>query len=658
MNDNEPIPANQNCLLTARPVDADCRIRRAFRGILSYGLVFLYGFFLMFYFASEPKQFADGTQEIGVSGNDSFYHLKMASMLPEHGLVKTFPWLRFSYFLRQGDDFVSHHYGFHCLLLPFAKASEWLTGEALSGGLWAVSTFFGINVMLFFAILRAGRVPWAWIWLLLWLLLPFQFFMRHGYVRAIGPSLMCMQLLVLLVIQRRAFLILVVAALSNHVYLGSVMYTPVIIAAFAAACVTGRGGFRHFPWRIVICGFVGWLLGAVSYPYFHGMIEFLMLQVFGSGLSPDIEVGREWKPYEGVWWFVSTLAGPLLVVFVTSALLRLRVGPRLNTNEMFLTILHIPFLLLTLKARRFVEYWPAFALLNAAMLARPVIAYYMRALLPERNDRVAGGGTGRDGWQVMWTLSMFAVFLMIVVVGFAYLWGNAERFELREAWALGIAGLAMIASVLSLGRERLIEPRPMKYAALMRVCIVLVGVALAVRVGFQSWHTVREGSALRFDLPEVRKMMAFLKADSDAGDVVFTTDWDDFPLFFYHNAYNHYIVGLDPKFTHERRPELWERYVKITRGQAPARASVKRVDDEGREFKDRIDVKVADIRDHFLAKYVITDRDHQKLADQLNRDKQLAEIVFPGNDYSKCRNAPYLVFRVRQTAQPASRPAG
>ena len=57
---------------------------------------------------------------------------------------------------------------------------------------------------------------------------------------------------------------------------------------------------------------LGWILGVVSYPYAGGIFEFLRLQVFGSGLSPDIEVGREWKPYSDAWFLV-TMAGTLFI---------------------------------------------------------------------------------------------------------------------------------------------------------------------------------------------------------------------------------------------------------------------------------------------------------------------------------------------------------
>lgn len=650
--------STEPCILTTSESGKDCRVRRACRGGLLYGLVFLFGFCVMYYFASEPKRFSDGTSEVGVSGNDSFYHLKMSSMLTEYGLVDTFPWLQYAYFLNEGDGFVSHHYGFHVLLLPFVKVSEWLTGEALSAGRWAVSTFFGLNTLLFFAILRARKVPWAWIWLLLWLLLPNQFYMRHAYVRAIGPSLICMLLLVLLVIRRRPILVGVVAAVSNHVYLGAVMYTPVIIIAFAVSCVLDKGGWRNFPWKIVIASFLGWLVGALTYPYFSGMFEFLWMQVFGTGLTPKISVGREWKPYNDLWTFLPVMSAALLVVFGSAVVARAALRRRPDADEILLLLLNLAFFALTLKARRFIEYWPAFALLSAALLLGPVIRRLFVDAAP--GDAVADEDRPIAGDRI-WSFVLFSAALFIIAYGCMQIGRHVNDWRLASAGPLLVSAAAFFAIVALFGaelRRMANEPRFEGFAT--RVVIALSAMAFVTLMGFGPlgrWRSVRESSALRFDLPEVRKMMAFLKADSRPGDVIFTTDWDDFPLFFYHNNYDYYVVGLDPEFTHSRRPVLWERYVKITRGQAPARVSVERHDQRGQPFTDEIDVKVSDIRDFFNADYVITDRDHKSLATQLSRDSKLAKLVYPGTDFARCRNKPYLVFRVLGRPDTATRPA-
>ena len=63
--------------------------------------------------------------------------------------------------------------------------------------------------------------------------------------------------------------------------------------------------------------------------------------------------------------------------------------------------------------------------------------------------------------------------------------------------------------------------------------------------------------------------MQYLSGHSPTHSLVFTDDWDLFPICFYYNDHNRYMVGLDPMFTKIPYPELWERYRLITRGQTP-----------------------------------------------------------------------------------------
>ena len=146
--------------------------------------------------------------------------------------------------------------------------------------------------------------------------------------------------------------------------------------------------------------------------------------------------------------------------------------------------------------------------------------------------------------------------------------------------------------------------------------------------------------------------MTFLKEHSDRGDVVFTDDWDIFPVYFYFNSHNHYIVGLDPKFTHQRRPALWERYVKVSRGQVPADITVSVPGENGNRVKQKLHVTLEDIREHFGARFVITDRDHKKLARKLADAEEFAELIYPSASYGDSKNAPYLIFQIRDLPGP------
>ena len=116
-----------------------------------------------------------------------------------------------------------------------------------------------------------------------------------------------------------------------------------------------------------------------------------------------------------------------------------------------------------------------------------------------------------------------------------------------------------------------------------------------------------------FNLPAMRAALKFVEENSNPGDIVFTDDWDIFPAYFYHNSHNYYVVGLDPKFTHARRPDLWERYMRITRGETPKQSVVKLAGPDGQTRQETISIDLKDIRTEFKARFVICDDDHQSL---------------------------------------------
>lgn len=671
------------------------------------------------YHASTPQPGG----EVGVPGHDSFYHIKMAAMLPEWGLVREFPWLRFAYFLPEGNGFVSHHVGFQALMIPFVKVSQWLTGDYLAGGRWAICFFFGLNLVLFNLLLRDAGVRYRWVWLLLFLLQPEHFFTRHAFVRAIAPSLMIMLALLLTLFQRRYVLAAVAVFAWVQLYLGAVMYAPLIVALLAVSMLLGREGEREAPWRMVGWTAGGWLAGVALYPYtwlqFWGVFDFLRLQVFGTGLTPDIEVGQEWKPYNNTWWFVG-IAGIVLAVWFLGLCARLRLGPRLNPRELALTLVNLAFLVLTLKARRFVEYWPILCLLNAAYLLAPLEAQLVQwvrtttAALTENWRRifealnlfvgvviagmlVRAAAARPDAAQFLaeWRVwGAVAALLMLAPLTAALVLyrrsGDDQppllRFALVPLGGALVVGVVALAAAIFPGElppARLtvsafawmalallyVLVPPLAYAwsrserpfawsdAVARTLAVLVvgsaatGLALATAGPFMG--RIARGNACYYDLAEVRKMMAFLTANSQPGDVVFTDDWDIFPVYFYYNSHNHYIVGLDPKFTHERRPDLWERYVKISRGETPTTSRIIATAPDGSKKAQELRITLGDIRTEFGARFVITDRDHRAFADKLAREPKLAELIYPGRDFGAVGNAPFLIFRIRDEGEAA-----
>lgn len=98
-------------------------------------------------------------------------------------------------------------------------------------------------------------------------------------------------------------------------------------------------------------------------------------------------------------------------------------------------------------------------------------------------------------------------------------------------------------------------------AALPRVCRGIVGFtfALALVFVYRSAAKTREAIAST-GVASLKPAAIWLRDHSQPGDIVFTSNWDEFPELFFYNARNHYLVALDPTFmrAHDRRIfEIW-----------------------------------------------------------------------------------------------------
>ena len=228
-----------------------------------------------------------------LAGNDSYYHLRMARLLPELGFLQAFPWLHWTIFR---DQFVSHHHGFHVLLLPLVWLSERLTGELILGGKAATVIAAGATFALLAVLLRELRAPRPWLWLLLLCCAPWHFWLRLSYVRAPIVALPLLLLALLLTLRRQAVAIAVLAFVFTHVYGGAVLF-PLIPGAFVAASLLGGQ-----PWRgylgCLAGALVGVLLGLVVNPYFPANFAFLFTQLFETGLGAPSDAGSEWKTFD------------------------------------------------------------------------------------------------------------------------------------------------------------------------------------------------------------------------------------------------------------------------------------------------------------------------------------------------------------------------
>ncbi|MCA1556794.1 MAG: hypothetical protein LC747_08915, partial [Acidobacteria bacterium] len=88
---------------------------------------------------------------------------------------------------------------------------------------------------------------------------------------------------------------------------------------------------------------------------------------------------------------------------------------------------------------------------------------------------------------------------------------------------------------------------------------------------------------------EYTRGIEWMRTHVPAGQVIFNTDWDDFPKLFYYDPTHSYVSGLDPTYLYDKDSALSRLYEDITLG---------RNKDPGPAIRDR-----------FGARYVFTDNE-------------------------------------------------
>ena len=100
--------------------------------------------------------------------------------------------------------------------------------------------------------------------------------------------------------------------------------------------------------------------------------------------------------------------------------------------------------------------------------------------------------------------------------------------------------------------------------------------------------------------------MEWLSKNADKGELVFNTDWDDFPKLFFYNPDFAYVSGLDPTYLVDKNHEQPDLYARLT---------------IAKDLKDEEAANLGPlIRDNFCtgegeqrrcARYVFTDHEHE-----------------------------------------------
>lgn len=303
---------------------------------------------------------------------DSFYHTKMAVLMRENLIIKSFPWLKFAPFT---ENFTDQHFLYHIFLIPFIIVFSPLLGVKI-----AAVIFAALAVVSFFLLLKQFRIRYPLFYTLILLLTP-PFIFRLNLAKTSSLSLITLFWTIILIWQRRYYALFFLSFLYVWLYGGWSLLLILIGCSITADLLSSK--IKKIDWKIILSALSGLSLGLVSNPFFPHNLKFYWEQTVSIGLINYqylISVGQEWYPYKITDFLAGNIFG-IISALIAFGLFFKKIYFKKTTiheNDIIIKRFQKIFTLyifsgllgvMTLKSQRFVEYFaPFFILANAFFL--------------------------------------------------------------------------------------------------------------------------------------------------------------------------------------------------------------------------------------------------------------------------------------------------
>lgn len=303
----------------------------------------------------------------GIVGNDGYYHIKMAYLIRQEGLTPAFEAL--PYTILNAGAYYDHHLLFHLLLAPFAAVDPAVDGGAAltQGAKLATVLLPALGVVMAWWLLRGQGVPYAAGWALALFAVSEAFLFRMSMARAqSGAVVLLLLALHWLLTGRHRWL-----APLGFMFVWFYNAFPLLLVVAGVYVVAVALLERRVAWAALLFPAAGIVLGLLVNPYFPRDLVFLVGHLLPKVGASAVPVGNEWSPYE-TWTIVQNSGGALAAVLLGALALGWR-EERIDRATLVGLGLVGVFGLMFFRSRRFVEYFPVFALLFLAFASAPLV---------------------------------------------------------------------------------------------------------------------------------------------------------------------------------------------------------------------------------------------------------------------------------------------
>jgi len=292
--------------------------------------------------------------------NDGYYHIKLAYLMRTEGLTPDFKWLPLS--ILNEREYYDHHFLFHVALIPFTF------GNLMTGAKLAAVFFGSLAFLSVWNLFKNQRIPLSPLWAFGLMAVSEAFIYRMSITRAQSLSLAVLMIGMDWILRKKY---------KRLVFLG--FFYVWLYNAFPLLLVIA-GGFVLVNWlythklelQPVLYAGIGIALGIVINPFFPYNIIFTTSHILPKLFeTTSISVGSEWYPYNTSQILKNSFLA--LVAFISGTFALGFLGKRMDLRTAVSFVLTVLFGLMLFQSRRFIEYFPAFALIFSAFAWTPII---------------------------------------------------------------------------------------------------------------------------------------------------------------------------------------------------------------------------------------------------------------------------------------------
>lgn len=292
--------------------------------------------------------------------NDGFYHIKLAWLMRTEGLKPDFPWLPTT--ILNQREYYDHHFLFHVGLIPFTF------GDLRIGAKWAAVVFSSLAFLAVWYLFHRQKIPFAWLWALGLLGISEAFLYRMSITRTQSLSLAALALGLTWMLEGKYKRLAVLSFFYVWMYNAFPLMLALAGLHFAAVFLLER----RLDFRPMLWVGAGLLLGVLINPYFPNNLIFTYHHLVPKLLDPtSISVGNEWYPYNTDQLLNNSMLA--LIALAAGALALGFSGRKMDVRTATAFFAALLFALMLFKARRFVEYFPPFALIFSAFAWAPLM---------------------------------------------------------------------------------------------------------------------------------------------------------------------------------------------------------------------------------------------------------------------------------------------